>query len=137
MDALTSLASLTPGIDAYTDDGHRRKRLMHSAGRAFLQRLARDLGLTPSERDVRSNVAGIAVSGEVTLHADRIYVQISEHCFGGRSGASVLYRTCGSRRDYCGGTNHHKSLREVQAGYPAFVAECRALMRAPFVSFQR
>lgn len=127
MDALTSLSRLRPGINSYTDAGHRQKTQMHSAGRAFLQRLARDLGLQTHERDIRSNRAGIAVSGEVTLHADRLYVQISESCLG-RGGATVLYRSCEGRRDYSGGTNHWRSMGEISRDYPRFVAECRRLM---------
>lgn len=128
MDARTSLSRLRPGINSYTDAGHRQKTQRHSAGRAFLQRLARDLGLQTHERDIRSNRAGIAVSGEVTLHADRLYVQISEHCFGGRAGASVLYRACKGRQDYSGGTNHTRSMGEISRDYARFVAECRRLM---------
>lgn len=130
MDALTALSRMPPGINAYTDAGHRRKRVMHSSGRAFLQRLARDLGLQTHQRDIRSNVAGIAVSGEVTLHADRLYVQISESCIG-RGGPQVLYRTCRGRQDYCGGQNHFRSLGEIgrPGGYDRFLAECRELMQ--------
>lgn len=123
MDALTALSRMPSGINAYTDAGHRRKRVMHSAGRAFLQRLARDLGLQTHQRDIRSNVAGIAVSGEVTLHADRLYVQISESCIG-RGGPMVLYRTCRGR-------NHTRSLGEIgrPGGYDRFLAECRELLQ--------
>lgn len=128
MDALTSLSRLPRGINSYTSRGHLAKRQMHSAGRAFLQRLARDLGLQTHQCDIRSNVAGIAVSGEVTLHADRLYVQISESCIGGRVGPVAMYRTCNGRQDYCGGTNHFRSLGEISRDYPRFLAECRALM---------
>lgn len=127
MDALTSLAHLRPGINDYTDEGYRAKRLLHSAGRSFLRRLASDLGLQAGTFDIRSNRAGAAVSGEVTLHADSLYVQISEHCYGGRVGLSLLYRTCEGRQDYTGGPNHTLSLREVRDRYPQWVAGLKRL----------
>jgi hypothetical protein len=128
MDALNTLAHLSGGINAYTDRGHRAKRSMHSAGRAFLQRLARDLGLATSARDIRSNEAGIAVSGEVTLHTDRLYVQLSDS-FVGRAGVQVLYRTCNGRKDYCGGQNRYAYLKDLAKPdrYEWFVAELKRL----------
>jgi hypothetical protein len=125
MDALNTLAHLTGGINAYTDRGHRAKRSMHSAGRAFLQRLARDLGLATSARDIRSNVAGIAVSGEVTLHTDRLYVQLSDS-FVGRAGVQVLYRTCNGQNRYA----YLKDLAKPDR-YDWFVAELKRLSACP------
>ena len=48
------------------------KRLFHCHARAQLLKLAEALGLEPGEFDLRSNEGGIAVSGEITLHADRL-----------------------------------------------------------------
>lgn len=127
-DALRTLAGLTPGINAYSDEGHAKKRALHRDGQAFLRRLALDLGLGTDERDIRSNLGGIAVSGEVTLHADRLYVQLSESCVG-EGGVSVLYRSCQGRKDYSGGRNHSTTAQALQQGtYPSFVATCRTLM---------
>jgi hypothetical protein len=56
----------------------KAKRLFHRHARAQLLKLAEALGLQPGEYDLRSNEAGIAVSGEITLHADRLYVQASQ-----------------------------------------------------------
>src|SRR5262249_6523585 len=55
-----------------------------------------------------SNEAGIAVSGEITLHADRLYVQVSQSAMGYDSG--ILFRSCRDRRDYVGGMNNFASL---------------------------
>jgi hypothetical protein len=52
-----------------------------------------------NDSDIRYNAGGIAVSGEATLHGDKIYVQISNTDLG------VLYRTCEGRKDYAGGLN--------------------------------
>ncbi len=72
--------------------------------RARLRQLAAALKLPPGSFDLRSNLAGIAVSGEVTLHHDAVYVQVSQSCMG--VGMGVLFRACRGRRDYTGGRNH-------------------------------
>jgi len=54
------------------------KRLFHSRGKPQLRRIATALGLEPGSYDLRSNQAGIAVSGEITLHGDHLYVQVSQ-----------------------------------------------------------
>src|SRR5262245_42343824 len=51
------------------------KRAFHNHARRRLKELADALGLAPQSYDLRSNAGGIAVSGEVTMHADHVYVQ--------------------------------------------------------------
>jgi hypothetical protein len=46
-----------------------------------LKALADALRLSSGEFDLRSNKGGIAVSGEVTLHGDDLYVQVSQSYF--------------------------------------------------------
>jgi hypothetical protein len=70
--------------------------------------LAKALDLPSGSYDLRSNMAGIAVSGEITLHAERIYVQASQPFGGFDSG--ILIRTCKGRKDYVGGPNNFASL---------------------------
>jgi hypothetical protein len=84
------------------------KRLFHSRARRQLTQLATALGLAPGAYDPRSNQGGMAVSGEVTLHADRLYVQACQPATGHDSG--VLFRTYEGRRDYIGGRNNFASL---------------------------
>ncbi|MCP6769212.1 hypothetical protein NL529_30635, partial [Klebsiella pneumoniae] len=67
-----------------------------------------ELQWEPSTFDVRSNKGGIAVSGEITLHHEKVYVQVSQPFGGGDTG--ILIRTCNGRRDYTGGPNHFASL---------------------------
>jgi hypothetical protein len=50
----------------------------------------------------------IAVSGEATLHGDRLYVQVSQPAT--RADTGILFRTCEGRRDYTGGRNNFASL---------------------------
>ena len=84
------------------------KRAFHLAAHRQLRRLADALGLPPGTYSIRSNAGGMAVSGEITLHAERIYVQACQPATGHDSG--VLFRTCQGRKDYCGGPNNFASL---------------------------
>lgn len=84
------------------------KRTFHNRARRQLKQLATALGLVPGAYDLRSNQGGIAVSGEVTLHADHLYVQACQPATGHDTG--VLFRTCQGRKDYHGGPNNFASL---------------------------
>lgn len=88
------------------DDG--AKRLFHYHARRQLRLLADALGLAPGAYDLRNNNGGIAVSGEITLHADHLYVQACQPATGHDSG--VLFRSCEGRKDYTGGRNNFASL---------------------------
>lgn len=120
---------LATGIDAYSDQGALRKQKFHTDGKKFLKELAALLGVS-DKCDIRSNVAGIAVSGEVTLHADHIYVQLSE---SSKPGISILYRSCEHRKDYCGGPNNFatmQGLADDESAQSNFVTRCARLMKA-------
>jgi hypothetical protein len=90
---------------AYDADAKRR---FHRHARAQLLKLAEALGLDPSDYDLRCNEGGIAVSGEITLHASRLYVQASQPAT--RADTGILFRSCDGRRDYTGGRNNFASL---------------------------
>jgi hypothetical protein len=84
------------------------KRLFHIHARRQLLALAAALGFAPCAFDLRSNQGGVAVSGEVTLHADRLYVQVSQPATGSDTG--IMFRSCRDRSDYVGGVNNFASL---------------------------
>ena len=107
---------------AYAPD---RKQRFHSSARTRLRRLARELGFATDSYDLRSNPGGEAVSGEVTLHHDAIYIQVSQPCMGGNTG--VLIRTCRGRRDHTGGQNTFASL-DLLDDPPALAGRVRAVM---------
>jgi hypothetical protein len=67
----------------------------------------------PDQYDLRSNFAGPAVSGEITLHADEIYVQVSIPCI--RPGREVMFRRCKGRQDYLGDRNHFCDIAVLAA----------------------
>lgn len=79
------------------------KRRFHSQGDAVLRRLAQELGYGKGDFDLRHNQGGIAVSGEITLHSDTLYVEISQTALGPEMG--FMWRTVRNRKDYTGGQN--------------------------------
>jgi len=113
------------------------KQRFHTAARAQLRRLATTLGLPPGSFDLRSNLGGIAVSGEITLHHDDVYIQVCQPASGAprvrpaagpRTGFSgILIRTCQGRCDYTGGPNHLAPLRLLE-DTPTLAAQVRAVM---------
>lgn len=102
-------------LNAYSDAGEQAKTAFHRAGKSFLRKVAEALGLEPSQYALRNNLAGVAVSGEVTLHTDDLYIQLSESCMS--RGVQVLYRSCSSRKDCCGGANHFASMQDLVEEY--------------------
>ncbi len=84
------------------------KRAFHHHARRRLKQLAEALGFAPQNYGLRSNAGGIAVSGEVTMHADHVYVQACQPATGHDTG--LMFRTCQGRKDYHGGPNHFASL---------------------------
>ena len=86
-----------------------RKQTFHRAGKCLLRRIANVLCLEKKQYDLRSNPGGIAVSGEVILHSDTLYLQLSQGALmQGRS--QILYRRCDGRKDYAGHMNHFVEL---------------------------
>lgn len=98
-------------VNDYSDLGSVTKHQLHTKGPKFLKNLAAALGLHSRDYDLRSNRGGMAVSGEVTLHSDDIYLQISESIVGG-PGLQLMYRSCKSRQDYCGHQNNFARLAD-------------------------
>ena len=99
-----------------TDDA-ARKAEFHRLGKQLLKGLAERLGYSKDMYDIRSNKAGPAVSGEVTLHADDLYIWFSQS-MGNRMG--ITYRTCQGRKDYTGGRNNFLPF-DVLRDFSSFV----------------
>jgi hypothetical protein len=97
---------------AYNEEA---KEQFHLRGRNLLKQIAADLGYAKGDFELRNNKAGIAVSGEITLHTDDLYVQFSQSYSGD---IDILFRDCQHRKDYSGGQNQFMSfayLRDYQA----------------------
>ena len=106
-----------------------KKTFLH-VGRVFLRALAKDLGLRDAV--VRSNAAGIAVSGECSLSGmweeNGIYICVGQFAAGGKN--VVLYRTIRSLKDCRGGYNNWICLDEWEdMSYTRLLEKLNALRR--------
>ena len=99
------------------------KNQLHRAAAKALRNIAVNLGLQKNDFDLRSNKAGIAVSGEITLHTDKLYIQISESSLC--KGIMVLFRTCNGRKDYVGGQNQYATVAELES--PDFLKKLKKM----------
>jgi hypothetical protein len=90
------------------DTNEARKKAFHRAARKQLKALASFCGWPPASFDLRSNMAGVAVSGDITLHHEALYISVSQTRLGGDCG--ILIRSCKGRQDYSGGTNSFAPL---------------------------
>ena len=87
-----------------------RKDAVKRAGMKFLRDTVKVLGWSKDTYDIRYNAGGIAVSGDCTLHHDRVYVTFNADGYGGMG---ILIRTCGGRKDYTGGRNQYVSFENL------------------------
>ena len=74
------------------------KMKFKSEAMRYLKQLAKALNLNPDSFSIRFNPGGIAVSGDATLHHEKIYLTVGE--------MGAFWRTCKGLRDYTGGQNH-------------------------------
>lgn len=86
------------------------KAKFHRQAENILRQLAFHLGLTEADFELRHNKAGIAVSGEITLHNDCLYV-----CFSQTDvhGLDFYWRTCDGRKDYTGHRNQWEQWQSL------------------------
>ena len=103
-----------------------QKTRFHREAKVRLKALAHLLHLDTEDYDLRQNKAGSAVSGEITLHADHLYVQVTQT--GGDNLNAILIRTCKGREDYAGGQNHFVPLSWLDQ-LPRLAAKCEAIMK--------
>lgn len=97
-------------FNAYSDAGSKLKALMHSKGKTLMREIAKRMDPDFGDFTVRSNSGGIAVSGEVTLHAEHLYVMLSDSSTG--QGLQMMYRSCASRKDCVGAQNNWVKLSD-------------------------
>lgn len=118
MKTIRELCALSRGA---VDDHFGKQRFKKSAV-AFLKHLAYELALDPSDYSIRWNPGAQAVTGDATLHHERLYVTIGDE-IGGMLG---LARRCNGRKDYAGGVNNpilsHHDLDHV-------LLVCRQILR--------
>lgn len=106
------------------------KKFFHTKYRKVLKGFADKLGLKAGEFEVRSNMGGPAVLGEVILHTESLYV-----CVGGSTceahAPAVYYRNCAGRKDYAGGVNHWMPATMLTGAPERCLAEFRAVAVLP------
>ena len=102
-----------------------QKAVFHRASRERLKALAGAVGWDADAYDLRSNQGSIAVSGEITLHHDAVYIQAAQGALG--PGMGILIRTCRGRRDYTGGPNNFAPL-DLLDNIPALCRRVRSVM---------
>jgi hypothetical protein len=108
-----------------------QKKQFHRIAKRRLKLLANELGFDNADFDLRSNQGGIAVSGEVTLHHERIYIQVSQ--FGTCKDLGILVRTCEGRRDYTGGMNNFFPLTSLDDRGP-LITFVKSLLKLPVLN---
>lgn len=108
---------------------HSVKDRFHKLAKKALRWLAKELG--EQNFEVRSNKAGIACSGEITLHSDKIYIQVYQPAVKAK-GLEVLFRAVESNRDYVGGRNNFVSLSEVVDNTQKFINNVVSIKGKPF-----
>lgn len=91
------------------------KRTFLNLGKTFLRALAKDLGLRDAK--IKSNAAGIAVSGECTLIGmwgeSGIYICLDQPCYDRER--VLLYRAVRHINDYKGGHNNFLRLSDLRS----------------------
>lgn len=92
---LISIAQTFPGYDSAAKDE------FHKLGKRYLNEIARIMELTPADFEIRSNKAGNACLGEVTLHSTSLYVQLG----GSLASSQFFYRCVKGMKDFYGGAN--------------------------------
>ncbi len=85
------------------------KDLFHSRARKVCQVIADAMALPKDSYEIRSNKGGIAISGEMTLHSETLYLQIQQG-----SHNDIMFRSCNGRKDYCGGSNNWASFDDLR-----------------------
>ncbi|HEX7854999.1 MAG TPA: hypothetical protein VF503_15020 [Sphingobium sp.] len=89
------------------------KRTFHAEGRLAMRRLAEALGLEDGSYDIQSNKGGPAVSGEITLHGEHVWVRLSLEGLGQDN--EIVFRSVRGRDDHCGDRNRAASISELLA----------------------
>lgn len=119
------MKSLVKSMSVNLSYNQEAKDKFHRAAKKALKKIAEDIGLNKEEYDLRSNKGGIAVSGEVTLHGDKIYIQISKECM---PNTEIMYRACYGRKDYCGKTNNFMSVSDLEKDYDKAIRNFKRVM---------
>lgn len=106
---LTELSRFVYFANHSSYDYHNKEEY-RKLGRRILKSIAEQMGLAKGEFDIRWNPGGIAVSGDHTLHTDKVYLHLSGEL------SWFYWRTCKGRKDYTGGHNQNVSWTALFRG---------------------
>ena len=112
---LANLVNMTVMMGLMSPTDYISKEAFHRDARKLLRIVAVELGLDAEDFVIASNKGGAAVSGEITLHTSRLYVQLHKPVSRGET-MSVLFRSCDGQRDFVGGRNQFIDLASL--GHP-------------------
>lgn len=96
-------------ITGYGDESISKEDWL-KAGRSVLKQLVKALGLPDGSYEIRINRAGPAVSGDIILHGQWLYVNLSQTAM---SNTGFYWRLCNGRKDYTGGVNQWESWNSL------------------------
>jgi hypothetical protein len=96
----------------------QNKKEFHRVGKKVLKQIAEAMGLSKDNYDIRSNMGGIAVSGEVMLFSDSLHIYIQQGSF-----EDIMYRHVSNRKDYTGDTNCWMSCDYLVCKFNDAIAE--------------
>lgn len=71
-------------------------------GKLILKKLAKILELPKDSYEIRVNKGGGAVSGDVILHGEHIYIDLAQSCY---NKYLFMWRYCNGMKDYVGKVN--------------------------------
>lgn len=87
------------------------KKAFHAEAKKVLRQVAKKMDLSTGDFDIKSNQAGVAVSGEIHLHTDGLYITISGPIFMDKT--EIMYRQCNGRKESTGGANQWVCLSRL------------------------
>lgn len=96
----------------YGELGHdeHTKAAFHKEAKKVFNAVASRLGLAKGAYSVRASKGGSG-SGEIVLHTDNLYMQISKSFFS--TDTKQLYRSCEGQKDLTGGTNQWVEIERL------------------------
>lgn len=98
-----------------------------SIGRSLMKQLAKALNLPAGSFEVRVNKAGPAVSGDIHLHGEWIYVALEQ---GFNANEHFMWRYCDGQHDYTGRANQWARWEDL-LDLPALAARMQQYRPTP------
>lgn len=115
-------------LEANTSYNAANKAAFHKVARKVLRRLAKALNVSAP---IYSNQGGIAVSGEITLHADHLHAWIEQW-----RDPILIYRACQSTKDYTGSADHIIDATDLVTRFDDVVRGIREVVEREYLAIE-